>query len=192
MPRMKPVPDAAAVRTAPAFRVVNVHRRLLYASPAAAGDLIDSLSSENDRLWPSPHWPRLKLDRPLQVGASGGHGPVRYVVQEHVPGHLVRFRFTAPVGFHGWHGLEVVDATAAHCVLEHRLEMDITGRAWFSWPLFFQPLHDALIEDALAKGARSLDPAASGAHWSWRVRTLRWLARHADGRPASARKIHAS
>jgi len=44
------------------------------------GHLLGSLASEQDRLWPSQAWPAMRLNRPLAVGAAGGHGPVRYVV----------------------------------------------------------------------------------------------------------------
>lgn len=119
----------------------------------AAGELIDSLSSENDRLWPSSHWPRLELDQLLQIWRGRWARPLRYAVQEHVPGHLVHFRFTAPAGFHGWRGFEVVDATAAHCVLKHRLEMKITRPGLVLLASVLSPAtRDALIEDALFRG----------------------------------------
>ncbi|MBK6295860.1 MAG: SRPBCC family protein, partial [Rhodoferax sp.] len=60
------------------MKVVNVHQRLLYAPPEQVGELIDSLASPSDALWPGQAWPRLKLNRPLSVGAAGGHGPIPY------------------------------------------------------------------------------------------------------------------
>jgi hypothetical protein len=55
----------------------NVHERDLAAAPSEAGALIDGLAGEHDRLWPSERWPAMRLDRPLAVGASGGHGRIR-------------------------------------------------------------------------------------------------------------------
>jgi hypothetical protein len=109
------------------MKIINVHQRLLQARPEHAGALINTLASAQDKLWPRMHWPRMVLDAPLGVGAAGGHGPIRYVVDAFEPGQRVRFRFTAPRGFDGWHALEVLDATSVHCVLEHRIEMNITG-----------------------------------------------------------------
>lgn len=157
------------------MKFVNVHQRLLPASPARVGALIDTLASPADVLWPRQHWPRMVLDGPLAVGAAGGHGPIGYVVQAYEPGHSIRFRFTAPRGLHGWHTLEVLDATAAHCVLEHRIEITTTGLARLSWPLVFQPLHDALIEDALANAERALGLVPRVVRWSPWVRVLRSL-----------------
>ena len=59
------------------LRVLNVHDRNIAAPPDAVGALIDSLASDDDALWPSRTWPRMYLDRPLGVGAIGGHGPIR-------------------------------------------------------------------------------------------------------------------
>ncbi|MDQ3135435.1 MAG: hypothetical protein M3Q76_11655, partial [Acidobacteriota bacterium] len=64
----------------------NVHERILQSPFAAAGELIDKLASRDDLLWPRERWPAMKLDRPLGVGAKGGHGPIRYVVEAYEPG----------------------------------------------------------------------------------------------------------
>jgi hypothetical protein len=159
------------------MKIINVHQRLLQARPERAGALIDTLASPHDKLWPRMHWPRMVLDAPLGVGAAGGHGPIRYVVDAYEPGHHVRFRFTSPRGFDGWHALEVLDATHVHCVLEHRIEMNITGTALLMWPLLFRPLHDALVEDALANAQRSLGLVPHTPPWPAPVRLLRWLMR---------------
>ena len=157
------------------MRVVNVHQRLLAATPAQAGALVDQLASPQDRLWPQRAWPRLRLDRPLQAGARGGHGPIRYEVHEHVPGTRVQLRFTAPRGFDGWHAFEVLDATRCHCVLEHRIEMQLRGWARLSWPLVYGPLHDALMEDLLSAAQQLLGQAPRPTRWSRYVRLLRRL-----------------
>lgn len=159
------------------MRVLNVHQRELAASPEAVGRLIDRLGSEEDAIWPDPNWPPMRLDRPLQAGAAGGHGPIRYVVEEYAPGRRVVFRFTAPRGFVGTHRFEV-EPTMAGSLLCHVLEMEATGAARLSWPLVFRPLHDALIEDALdrAQRARGREPARA-ARWSLYVRFLRFLLR---------------
>ncbi|MEO7392922.1 MAG: hypothetical protein ABIU58_12155, partial [Ramlibacter sp.] len=57
-------------------------------------------------------------------------------------------------------------------VLEHRLEMNATGRAAFTWPLAIRHLHDACVEDALSQAqvALGLDPRS--VPWPSRVRLL--------------------
>jgi hypothetical protein len=157
------------------LKVRNVHERELRASSQQVGALIDSLSSRDDAMWPKQSWPRMALDRPLGTGAVGGHGPVRYVVEAYAPGQSIRFGFTGPRGFDGHHGLEIVPRTATHCVLRHTILMTTRGAALVMWPLVFRPLHDALLEDALAVAQASLGQTPLVRPWSLWVKVLRWL-----------------
>lgn len=158
------------------MRVTNVHARRLAADPLAIGALIDSLASAHDRLWPLERWPAMRLDCPLGVGAAGGHGPIGYVVEEFEPGRRVRFRFSRPRGFDGYHEFRVAPL-AGETLLEHRLVMNARGGAAWSWRLVFRPLHDALIEDALAKAEREITGANARPRWSARVVLLRRVLR---------------
>lgn len=155
--------------------VRNVHERRIAADAVRVGSLIDTLASADDRLWPSHAWPRMEFDRPLGVGADGGHGPIRYVVQVYEPGRRVEFRFTAPRGFDGTHGYEIDTVDESMTRLRHVLEMELGWPAILTWPLIFRPLHDALIEDSLDKAEHSLGLEPRSTAWSWRVRLLRWL-----------------
>lgn len=146
--------------------ITNVHRRKV---GDGAGSLVDGLSGPDDPIWP-PAWPPLLLDRPLSVGAAGGHGPVGYTVEEYEPGRRVRFRFTAPRGFNGHH-----EFTADDRELTHRIVMRTTGLARLSWPLVFRPLHDALLEDALDRACEATGVPYKPARWSLYVRLLRAL-----------------
>jgi hypothetical protein len=158
-------------------KVTNVHERLLAASLVEVGQLLDSLSGPADRLWPRANWPPMRFDRPLQVGAVGGHGPVRYVVEAYEPGHRVRFRFTAPSGFDGGHAFELRPQPDGQTVIRHELRMVARGPALMTWPLVFRPLHDALIEDAFATAADHLAIASPRRPWSLWVRVLRGILR---------------
>lgn len=156
--------------------VTNVHSRSLRAPAAEIGALIDSLASDEDRLWPHQTWPPMRLDGPLAVGARGGHGPVRYIVTEYVLGQRVRFDFQSPRGFRGFHAFELDAGTLdQESQLRHRLEMRTSGAALLSWPLLFRPLHDALIEDALDRAAVALGQPARRRPYSIWVRFLRAL-----------------
>jgi hypothetical protein len=159
-------------------KVRNVHERALDAPVERVGALIDSLSSRADRLWPWERWPPLRLDRGLVAGATGGHGPVRYRVEEYEPGECVVFRFTGPRGFRGTHGYRLERDGARRTVLRHELEMEPAGPALITWPLFFRPLHDALVEDSLDKAEREVvGSVRTPRRWSRRVRLLRAVAR---------------
>ncbi len=157
------------------MRVLNVHQRQFAASAPEVGALIDGLGSASDRLWP-PRWPRMRFDRPLGSGASGGHGPIRYDVELYEPGKRIRFRLRSPRGFDGFHGFEVV-AEESGATLRHTLEMNAHGSARITWPLIFAPLHDALVEDGLDAAAIALHEQPRLQPWSWRVRFLRRLFR---------------
>lgn len=157
------------------MKVLNMHERELPVPAQQVGRLIDSLSSMQDSLWPRHSWPRMEFDRPLQVGATGGHGPIRYFVESYAQGSSVRFRFTGPKGFNGHHRFEIFEISTQACVLRHTLEMDAIGPAVVSWPLVFCPLHNALIEDSLALAQASLGQRPVVREWSSWVKLLRWL-----------------
>ncbi|MCF8144200.1 MAG: SRPBCC family protein [Deltaproteobacteria bacterium] len=157
------------------MKVINVHERELKAGREQVGALIDSLASEDDRLWPNHSWPRMKLDRPLSIGAKGGHGPIKYYVEEYDPGQSVKFRFTYPKGFNGFHRYEVVKRTQQSVVLRHTIEMSLHGSACLTWPLFIRSLHDALLEDALATAQASLGMIPQIRAWSPWVKVVRWI-----------------
>jgi hypothetical protein len=157
------------------MNVLNIHERKLIAPPERVGALIDSLSSLEDSLWPKQAWPRMKFDRVLSVGAVGGHGPVRYFVEAYSPGRSIKFRFTGPRGFNGYHGYEVLSPTPQSCILRHTLEMATQGPAIVSWPVIFRPMHDALIEDSLALAQAALGERPNVRKWSKWVKVLRWF-----------------
>lgn len=178
-------------------KVRNVHERAFAAPERAVGGLIDSLSSENDRLWPRESWPAMRFDGPLSVGARGGHGPVRYLVEAYEPGRRVVFRFTEPRGFRGTHGYVLERKSARDVVLRHELEMETAGLALLTWPLFFRPLHDAVVEDSLDRAELELSGRVEAERtWSRYVRLLRWAAltlrRRVRARAARHDKVHVS
>jgi hypothetical protein len=157
------------------MRIVNLHRREYSIPMNELGRLLDSLSSKNDQLWPHHLWPRMEFDKQLSVGAIGGHGPIRYRVKEYEVGKHVRFQFTRPFGFNGYHEYKVICNGNGNTELRQLLVMKINGMALLSWPLIFRPLHDALIEDSLtcAEVRLGLEPQITP--WSWWTRSLRWL-----------------
>jgi hypothetical protein len=165
------------------MEVLNVHERELTADPEQVGVLIDSLSSSSDALWPWHSWPRMEFDRPLAVGAAGGHGPVRYFVEEYVPGQSIKFRFTGPKGFDGSHGFQISSASEEPVVLKHTIQMTMRGPAILTWPVIFRPLHDALLEDCLGQAQASLGNPPLIQMWSPWVKFLRWVVSGGKIRP---------
>ncbi|MFJ6656872.1 SRPBCC family protein [Streptomyces sp. NPDC091377] len=169
--------------------VYNVHERLLAAESDEVGALIDGLAGAGDALWPHHAWPAMRFDRPLSVGAPGGHGPVRYTVTSYVPATWVRFTFDAPRGFEGFHEYTVTAVDEHHTLLRHTLAMRTRGPARLTWPLLWRHLHDALLEDSLDRAERAARTApARPARWSRYVRLLRGALRVAGNVTAIRRR----
>jgi RimJ/RimL family protein N-acetyltransferase len=154
------------------MNVRNLHERIIPAPHSQVGALLDDLGSPSDRLWPRDRWPPMRAKDGLAVGARAGHGPVRYTVEAYEPGRLVRFRFTRPKGFDGIHTFSVEEVPEGTRI-RHELVMRARGWALLSWPLFFRPLHDAVLEDAFDRGGAAVGCEPVGARWSLWVRVLR-------------------
>lgn len=171
------------------MKIVNVHQRLLNAPPERVSALLATLGSAADQVWPRKVWPRMKLDGPIAVGAAGGHGPIRYVVEAYEP-QFAAFRFTMP-GVDGWHSFEILDATEHYCVLEHRIEADFRGVWLLKWLFAVRALHDACVEDILTRVQASLGEVPREVPWSPYVRFLMWLFSRGGGSGGS-RRPHAA
>ena len=158
------------------MKITNLHKRLFPFPAERVGALIDTLATDNDLLWPSAVWPPMRFDAPLGIGARGGHGPIRYHVEFYEPGRLIRFRIAHPPCLkNAVHWFEVLPQGEGRCILHHVLELDCSGRAWISWPLVWRPLHDACVEDALARAEDQLELSPTLSSWSGWVRVLRCL-----------------
>jgi len=168
------------------MHVLNIHEREFQFPAQRVGELLDTLASLQDLLWPNDMWPRMEFDRPLSVGAIGGHGPIRYRIEEYCPGNCIRFRFLGPSGFNGYHAFQIIEISPIKTLLRHTLEMNTHGLAIILWPVVFRPLHDALIEDLLARAEVSLHKEPRVLRWSLWVRLLRWILSGGKARPQCA------
>lgn len=148
--------------------VRNEHQRVVEAPAAAVGALIDRLSAADDPLFPTPAWPAMTFDGPLAVGASGGHGPVRYRVAAYEPGRRVRFDFTEPDD--GFHEISVEPLGERRCRVRHVLETTPRRLERLLWPTVIRPVHDTMVEEVLDNAER----AATG-HCAHPTRWSRWV-----------------
>ncbi|MEJ2621634.1 MAG: SRPBCC family protein [Candidatus Thiodiazotropha sp.] len=155
------------------MQVVNIHESELTASAPTVGVVIDNLATQKDVFWPRDQWPAMYFDRPLAVGAIGGHGPIRYIVDAYQPGRMARFRFTDMPGFNGHHWLEVLPGPTQGSILRHTIQMEVTGWARLYWLLIVRYLHDALLEDALYQAQIAMGIPATQRPWSLWVKFLR-------------------
>lgn len=157
------------------MQILNLHERVMVGDRQHLTELFNQLASPQDRLWP-PNWPPLRLSPRLTAGASGGHGPIRYRVSLFAP-LLLRCTFLAPRGFDGYHELSAMHDPGGLRV-RHLINMQISGPALLTWPLFYRPLHDALMEDLLDRAEQALTGSVQrpARHSGW-VRLLRRLGR---------------
>lgn len=157
------------------MRIANIHERVIPSDRASAGGLMDRLSSAEDPLWPHQHWPAQRLDRPLGVGASGGHGPIRYVVDAYEPGRHISYSFLPQTGLRGRHWFDIVDHGEGEVRLRHAISAEASGWDLVRWTVATRWLHDALVEDALDRAELVLTGSIRApAQWSPWVRILRW------------------
>jgi hypothetical protein len=160
------------------MRIRNVHERHLDAPPERVGAILDTLSSANDRLWPHDKWPAQQLDRPLGVGARGGHGPVRYAVSAYVPGRIAEFRFDGTgltADWDGRHLFEVIPRRS-HVILRHTIDAECNPKPWLTWFVMIRPMHNALIEDALDRAQSAVGQAVKRpSRWGLPVKLMRGI-----------------
>jgi hypothetical protein len=173
--------------------VENIHTRVLNAPVEVVGNLIDRLASRDEALWPTNRWPPMRFDRPLGVGAAGGHGPIRYFVESFEPGRSITFRFTSPKGYVGFHSLDVNEIEPGVVQLRHVLRMRTTGMTRLAWPLAFRWLHDALVEDAFDRAETyCTSRVLSERQLSIWVRILRYLMSSKRARVLIKRRTNAA
>jgi Protein of unknown function (DUF3995) len=153
------------------LRIENIHTREISAPAQTVGSILDTLAGPDDRIWPIERWPNdpIAFDRPLGVGAHGGHGPIRYSVVAYQPGRLVEFEFEPGLGLRGRHRLEIEPGGNNRALLRHVLDVEVEG-VYRLLRQAFLGLHDALVEDLLDKA----ELAATG-RLEQPARWPRWL-----------------
>ncbi|GHI02120.1 hypothetical protein AQI88_18220 [Streptomyces cellostaticus] len=171
----------------------NVHERTIEAPARAVGALLDRLSSPQDPIWPAPAWPPMRFDRPLGVGADGGHGFVRYRVTAYEPGRRVRFDFNPPMSGH--HEFVIEPLGRDRCRVRHTLEVKRRGPMLVGWVLAVRWMHDTVLEELFDNVERATGTAPSPVRWSPWVRLLHrlmWDRADAGDLPTGARLARAA
>jgi hypothetical protein len=157
------------------MKVVNIHSRIINQPKAQVAKLLQTLAGRNDMIWPQKHWPAMRFKEGLCIGAHGGHGPIRYAIEDYQPDHLIRFKFTQPSGFDGTHTLLLNTINEQQTEIKHEINMYTTGISTFSWLFAIRWLHDALLEDAFDKVENYFSGQNKRTPWNWWVKVLRTL-----------------
>lgn len=155
--------------------VLNIHKRMVDQPASKILDLFSTLATSHDAVWPMEKWPAMRFKNGLVPSSIGGHGPIRYVVQQYDPMGMVQFQFLKPEGFKGMHKLEIIDLGHQQTQLVHTINMHTVGWGTLAWFFAIRSLHDALIEDAFDKVDNHFSPDKKRTNWSVWVRVLRWI-----------------
>ncbi|MGH8880381.1 MAG: DUF2867 domain-containing protein, partial [Stackebrandtia sp.] len=120
----------------------NVHERIVAGPLASSSELLETLLDPETSVWPFD-LRHLELDRGLEPGSTGGHGPVRYTVVEHEVGRRVRFEFTPEAPIAGWHEFVLGDVPGEGVRWRHELFVDPVDDRIRE---HLEPSHDELVE----------------------------------------------
>ena len=157
------------------MQVLNIHRRSLSAPKKEVVELLKTLSTDKDKVWPIEKWPAMKFKSGIGVSAKGGHGLIKYSVEIYDPYSIIQFRFTEPKGFNGIHKLEVFELNNARTEIIHTIDMTTQGKGTVLWIIAIRSLHNALIEDAFDKLESNYSNEQKTSKWNYWVKLLRWL-----------------
>ena len=155
------------------MKVLNIHQREIQQPKIIIGQLISTLSSKEDKVWPTEKWPAMRFKDGLKEGSKGGHGPIRYSVKKNIVGESIEFVFLKPTGFNGIHKFEVSEIEKNTTLVKHTIKMEVSGKAFFLWFLAIRSLHDALLEDAFDKIENHFTVEKKKTNWSFWVKFLR-------------------
>jgi hypothetical protein len=155
------------------LKVLNIHKRILNQPKSKITELIKTLSTENDGIWPKEKWPAMKFKNGIKVGAKGGHGPIRYSVEKYNPNEIIQFRFSKPNGFNGIHKFEINELSDEKTEIKHTIDMNTVGKGTLIWILAIRSLHNALIEDGFDKLENNLLENKKSTEWNYWVKFLR-------------------
>lgn len=154
------------------MKVLNIHKREIKQTKNEVAKLFRTLATETDLILATDKWPRMKLDKGLQVGSKGGHGPIKYFVTDYQQDNSITFQFDM-TGFNGSHKFEIFEIENNKTLLKHTIVMTTTGSATLKWALAIRWLHDAYIEDAFYKVENYFSKDKKYGEWSWWVKILR-------------------
>ena len=157
------------------MKVLNIHRRKFDVPVEKLAEVMNTLSSDRDLVWPSESWPAIRLSEGLKKGSKGGHGPIKYFVEDFIQGKSIVFRFTQPKGFAGVHKFELREISEYQSELIHTIDMRTSGSGTLKWLLAIRWLHDALVEDALDKVDNHFSHGSKSTKWNPIVRFWRMI-----------------
>jgi len=157
------------------LKVLNIHTRTINQPIREVSELLETISTENDKIWPKGKWPRMKFNDGIHMGAKGGHGPIRYTVEKYDPNEIIQFRFSKPNGFNGIHKFEIKEFADRQTEIKHTIDMVTKGKGTLIWLFAIRSLHNALIEDGFDKIENNFSNLNKKTEWNIWVKIVRKL-----------------
>jgi hypothetical protein len=154
------------------MKVINIHKREIQQPKTELEKLFNTLATDNDMILATNKWSPMKLDKGLQVGSKGGHGPIKYFVSAYQPEKSITFQFDLK-GFNGFHKFEINQLEFNKTEIIHIIDMTTSGLATLKWTMAIRWLHDAYIEDAFDKVENHFTNNKKRSDWNLWVRILR-------------------
>jgi len=155
------------------MKIINTHNRIIHQPKEEISKILDSLTTNNDQLWPKENWPPMIFRKGLTEGAIGGHRPIKYSINKYIPGSLIEFDFMKPDGFFGIHKFEITEIENDKTEIKHTIDMTVSVKGIFIWYIAFKWLHDALLEDCLDKAENNFLTEKKKTEWNLWVLFLR-------------------
>lgn len=122
--------------------VYNMHERFVRADPERVWEVLASIGSEGDRLWPEGK-SGFRLPGGLVPGAPVEHSAMRYRVGAVEPPR--RLWFDTGTQLSGGHGFTLLEREGGTLV-RHELKGRTGGMFRLMWPLVIRRKHDVVIE----------------------------------------------
>ena len=110
------------------MKVINIHKRQINQPKTELAKLLKTLATDNDMMLATDKWSPMKLDKGLQVGSKGGHGPIKYFVTDYHPDNSITFQFDLK-GFDGFHKFEFSENEPNKTQLTHIIDLTTSGTA---------------------------------------------------------------
>lgn len=157
------------------MKVTNIHQRDYNQPVTVISEILDTLSTRNDRLWPNEIWPPMILNNGLEINSFGGHGPIGYYISNYDYGKSIEFTFTKPTEYIGTHKFDIIEMTDNTTQLRHTINMNLNLKGIVTWYFAIKWLHDALLEDCLDKVHNQFNEIKVQSPHNFWARTLRNL-----------------
>ena len=65
------------------MKTLNIHKRQIKTPVHNVLELLPTLSTKSDRIWPIENWPPIRFKNGLKIGSNGGHAMIRYKIVDY-------------------------------------------------------------------------------------------------------------